>query len=47
MGYIRIIVDRKCDADFDIGGGNEGSGGNSSSRGVNSVTTIRVWVLEP
>ena len=45
MGYIRIIVDsKKCVANFDVGGGDEGSGGNSSSRGVNSITTIRVWV---
>jgi len=41
MGYIRIIVDsKKCVANFDVGGGDEGSGGNSSSRGVNGSTTI-------
>ena len=33
MGYIRIIVDSKCDTNFDVGNGDGGSGGNSSSRG--------------
>jgi hypothetical protein len=32
-GYIRIIVDSKCDTNFDVGNGDGGRGGNSSSRG--------------